>query len=739
MQYALAPLFHSATGRGFGKMLRSNVSEPAGRRLSHRRILAIAGSTWSVSIGLIFLTHYLDAPWWADILAFGGSSLLLLGLVIMTVRFARQREQAEAARAASDAQYRDLYEHAPIGYCELDAAGRIVRMNHVGLQMLGYSTDEMVGRPIFDFVLEAAEARRVFEAKIRGEIPSENVNERRMLRKDGSLLPALLSGRHLYDAAGKVVGMRTVMQDISKLRCAERALEQLEQKLGAIFDAIAEGVVVIDPEGIIIKANATFAQFSGRANKAELIGKRMLELLHPTSREYVTQQILPRLRAERALKTECQLTTDAGKPLDVEISLIKLNGEDDKPAELMAIVRDMTERRRIEQEMAKVQKLESIGVLAGGIAHDFNNLLTSILGHITLAKMSVSKSDDAFEDLCAAENACMRARDLTQQLLTFARGGAPAKTAASIANLIRETATFVARGSNVRCDVDLPADLWPVEVDSGQISQVIQNLVMNAQEAMPAGGTIEVAARNFVAPAEAYAPLQPGRRYVRISVHDHGAGIPENLLPRIFDPYFSTKENGRGLGLATAYSIVRQHDGHITAKSQPGMGTEFRVYLPASDKQPAQQGAPASENRSAKRARVLVVDDEESVRDVALSMLRRLGHQARGAGDSRQGLELYRKMREVGTPFDVVIMDLTMPGSMGGIEATRELHQLDPQVRVIVSSGYSDDAALSRPSEYGFVGVVRKPYRVEDLQRTLSAALYRDNGSANNTLAKPAA
>jgi signal transduction histidine kinase/CheY-like chemotaxis protein len=380
---------------------------------------------------------------------------------------------------------------------------------------------------------------------------------------------------------------------------------------------------------------------------------------------------------------------------------------------------DKEARRRMEQEALKAQKLESLGVLAGGIAHDFNNLLTGILGNISLAKISLRKDEKAFARLAEAEKASERARDLTQQLLTFSKGGAPVKKTASIAQLVKDSASFATHGSNVRCEFSLPPDLWPVSVDEGQISQVINNLIINADQAMPAGGIIRVTGANVTIGHGDMSPMNEGK-YVAISVIDQGVGIDEEHLRNIFDPYFTTKEKGSGLGLATVYSILKSHEGYVDVETKVGAGTVFIIYLPASDSVPeAEMKSDLNELPVTGKGRILIMDDDETIRDIASEIVNHLGYDAAVCADGAEAVELYGMARDSGQPFDAVIMDLTVPGGMGGREAMAKLLEIDPVTKGIVSSGYSNDPILARYREYGFCGVMAKPYKVDDFAEIL--------------------
>ncbi|MEO1369684.1 MAG: ATP-binding protein, partial [Acidobacteriota bacterium] len=371
-------------------------------------------------------------------------------------------------------------------------------------------------------------------------------------------------------------------------------------------------------------------------------------------------------------------------------------------AGLVFAFRDVSRKRMVEAELNRAQKLEAVGILAGGIAHDFNNLLTVLLGNVSLLQEGGRLDDEEIALLGDAETALMRARDLTHQLLTFSRGGAPVREAASISEVIHDSVSFVLAGSTVRGEVDLEPDLMVVEIDAGQISQVLNNLLINATQAMPGGGRVQVVGRNVT---DAPRPLTRGH-YVRIDIVDGGVGIPEELLPRVFDPYFSTKEEGRGLGLASAYSIIKNHDGLLTVDSEPGRGTTFHIFLPATV-----DGVVLANRRGHSNfrghGRVLVMDDDAVVRRTSGVMLERLGFEVAFAEDGQRALDLYGSGGAART-FDLVMMDLTVPGGMGGQEAMRRLLEIDPDVRAIVYSGYSNDPVLANYRDYGFIGQAKR-------------------------------
>ncbi|MBN2703456.1 MAG: response regulator [Pontiellaceae bacterium] len=388
----------------------------------------------------------------------------------------------------------------------------------------------------------------------------------------------------------------------------------------------------------------------------------------------------------------------------------------------------MEHQASLENELHKVAKLESLGLLAGGIAHDFNNLLTVVLGNITSAMLDEQVMEVAGECLQDAEQGAMRARDLTQQLLTFAKGGEPQKASEVLPEIVREAAEFVLRGSNVRCDYEFEAGLWPANVDGGQINQVIHNLVLNAKQAMLHGGIIRVKAHNEELADHAVNGL-PAGRYLQLVLADTGPGIPPEVLDHVFDPYFTTKADGNGLGMATVHSIIRRHQGHIAVHSEVGHGTIFRIWLPAADSDiEEQKSTPEKPKPKNLHGRVLVMDDEEGIRRLVLSLMRRIGLDAVGVTDGASAIRAYQDALDEGNPFSLTIMDLTIPGGMGGLEAIGELRRIDPNIRAIVSSGYSGDPVMANYKEFGFSGIVEKPYEVEVLMECV-ARLLSDSSS----------
>lgn len=390
---------------------------------------------------------------------------------------------------------------------------------------------------------------------------------------------------------------------------------------------------------------------------------------------------------------------------------------------VIAVLRDIHARKMGEKELAKGHKLESVGLLAGGIAHDFNNILVAILGNINLALLNTEPKAANYSLLQEAEKATLRAKDLTQQLLTFAKGGDPVKKLAMIREIIEDSANFVLRGSNVRCQVTSPKELWPVEIDQGQMSQVIQNIIINGNQAMPEGGIIKVNCENIDFERSKKEGLTP-HDYIKISIKDSGIGINPAQLDKIFDPYFSTKQQGSGLGLAVCHSIINKHDGIIQAYSEQGSGTTFTLYLPA-QKDKTLLPAPKLEElvTTKQQGRILIMDDEEMVRSICKSMLEHIGYQVVLAENGEQTIALYQESLSQTPAIDLIIMDLTIPGGMGGEEAVVKIHEIDPKAKVIVSSGYSNDPIMANFKEYGFAATIAKPFQLKEFQNVLHQLL----------------
>ncbi len=521
---------------------------------------------------------------------------------------------------------------------------------------------------------------------------------------------------------GRIVRME-IATDITERKLAETRLAEESERLLVTLQSIADGVITTDTEGNIVLLNPVAEKITGWT-QAEARQKPLAQIFQISSVGNLSGQSLSTAEIFSSLEegglTERAILRDRQQhEKTISSSVSAIRDENGDKVGVVLVVRDISEQLRTEQELAKIQKLESVGVLAGGIAHDFNNILAAILGNIDLTLRDVSLSDKSKQMLTRALNASFRARDLTQQLLTFAKGGEPIKESSSLAEVVTDSADFILRGDKVACRYHFPDDLWLVDIDRGQISQVVQNMIINAREAMPGGGIIEVAAANTTAKDADGLSLPGGDRFVKLTIRDSGCGIPKNILEKIFDPYFSTKQEGSGLGLAISHSIIKKHGGAIRVASTPGEGTLFSIFLPAAISAAASVESPKIE-AAGRRGRILVVDDEELVRSIVAAMLEELGHEVLLAEEGRQAIALYRQNLEQNTAIDLMIMDLTIPGGMGGQEALQQILAIDPQAKAIVSSGYSTDPVMANFADYGFVAAINKPYQLGDMEKVIN-------------------
>jgi len=505
-----------------------------------------------------------------------------------------------------------------------------------------------------------------------------------------------------------------------ELREAREAMEALLEKYTDLYDFAPVGYLTLDQQGVICEANLAGASLLGMARSA---------LMNRRFGHFVSSADLPNFDTflQKAFSSKvrqgCDVTlkVEGRPPLEVELETIAFESGQ---ACRMAVT-DITQRKRAEADRLILNKLESTGILAGGLAHDFNNLLTVILLNLELAQRLNLPDEKLACYLGDAMEACSAAGSLTAQLVTFAKGGAPVRKAMLLSGLIQESVQPALSGSNVRCEFSLAEDLWVAEVDAGQIGQVIRGIVLNAREAMPQGGMVLVRAENAVLSAQEQPSLAAGE-YVRISIADQGTGIAKDALPKVFDPYFSTKhrgdQKGMGLGLTICHAVVQKHGGAIAVKSEVGVGTTFDIYLPAARKVRAGEKAPAPAVVP-RRGRVLVMDDEKVVRKVLGLTLNGMGHEVELAEDGRAAIEAYKKANSLGRHFDVVILDLTVSGGMGGQEAIQELLKIDPDVKAIAISGYVDSPVILEPERHGFKGAVPKPFDVDTLQEILARVM----------------
>ncbi len=497
-------------------------------------------------------------------------------------------------------------------------------------------------------------------------------------------------------------------------------LSRLSDKLSTILSSLTEGIVAVDALGRVQLMNPAARALLG-IGQDEAVPESISDLID-FSPEHTESQA-PAASGLEAMLANVQATTGRLRSRQGELRLVSmqaapLQGANEAGSGMVLVLRDVALEREVADQRLRHQKLESLGLLAGGIAHDFNNILAGILANVSLASIESARGRPVDDLLEQAAQACLRAQGLTSQLLTFACGGAPLKRTLSVAKPVREAAELALRGSHCGLVLEVTNDAAPVDADEGQLVQAIGNLVMNAKQAMPGGGQLTISIDNAVVNRDQL-PLVPGT-YVRIRVSDQGSGIAPEHLPRIFDPYFTTKPTGSGLGLASVHSIVKQHGGCVTVSSTLGIGTEFCVYLPASESKPSRdESSPERESRG-RPQRVLVLDDDEGVRRVMKRALSMRGHDCLVVGHSSNAFEAVDAAQRDGVPFDAIFVDLTMPGDLAGTEVIARLVARKTGAKLIVMSGYSTDLVMANYREHGLSARLQKPFTVTDIENALS-------------------
>ncbi|MBM9536316.1 PAS domain-containing hybrid sensor histidine kinase/response regulator [Desulfobulbus alkaliphilus] len=648
-----------------------------------------------------------------------------------------ERKETEAALRQSEARYREIVNTAREGIWVLDGDWLTSFVNPYITELLGYEPAEIEGRPFDHFIWpeDTDDHAQLIQERQRG---LNGTYERRLRHKDGHIVWTIVSATARKDDLGRVVGSFAMLTDITARKMAEEELQQSEQKtreaqnfLQLVLDTIPVRIFWKDTNLRYLGCNRLFAEDAGCRSPQELIGRDDYSLgWHEQAESYRRDDAeIIRTGSSKVQYEEVQTTPD-GRKIWLSTTKVPLRNTDGRVLGVLGTYEEISRRKQADEEIVKIQNLESLSLFAGTLAHNFSNILMVILGNISFAKMLVAPDTAAYQRLVTAESASLQAKDLTRQFLTFAQGGAPEKKSISVTETIKNYGQIALSGAQSTCEYRIDADVWPIEADESQIGQALTNILINADQSMPKGGTISVQCQNVHINAQQDLPLEHGR-YVQISITDQGSGIAKEYLNKIFDPYFTTKKTGCGLGLASTYSIVKKHGGHIDVSSQPGSGTTFTLYLPASDVSTASAAPPLATTVNVLPSlsqqgtgKILIMDDHDMVGEILTNALQKYGYTVELTRDGEEALIKYAEAQQAEQPFDVVIMDLLVPGGMGGKEATQKILDLDPDAKVIVSSGYCHDPIRTDHKSYGFSAVITKPYRIEELLRQLQGLLH---------------
>ncbi|MGO9691402.1 MAG: PAS domain S-box protein [Syntrophobacteraceae bacterium] len=642
-----------------------------------------------------------------------GKILSLIG----TIQDITERKQAEEALRESEKKFRDLFNNTEIAMFRTRLDGsEILDVNQKFLDLVGMTREETLGKPSVLLWADPKDREKMFKMLIADGSVSNF--EFKMLNKRKGVRNCITSLR-LYREQGILDGS---IADITEQRQTEEALRKSMAKYRDLFENANDAIFIISSDLRYLDVNKKAVEVLGYT-KEELLAMKITDLI-PSDQIPQSMAEFKKLNERGSYENFVgKVRTREGQWLDVEVSSSAII-EDGKIIGSRDILRDITVRKKMEAELLRVQKMESLGTLAGGIAHDFNNLLQGVFGYISMAKLTYDMREKSLAMLTQAEKALQQSVNLTTQLLTFSKGGKPVIKPTNVRPLIENAAKFALSGSRSEYRIAADDALWQVAGDDGQIAQVIQNVVLNADQAMPEGGLVTIRAKNVRVISQSPDLALAKGRYVVIVIKDNGIGIPEEHYTKIFDPYFTTKQKGSGLGLASSYSIIWNHGGLIKVSSKVGKGSTFYIYLPASDTQAKVESLQPEVVAAPRRAaRILVMDDEEIIRSLSIDLLGALGHTVEVAEHGQEALEKYQNAMTAGRPFDIVILDLTVRGGMGGLETIKKLLQINPTVKAIVSSGYSDDSAISNYRKQGFQSFLNKPYNVENLQRTLDLLL----------------
>ncbi len=628
---------------------------------------------------------------------------------------------SDIALKQSEKKYRELVEKAHTIILKMDLNGRITYFNEYAESFFGFSEQELLGRNVVGTIVPETESSgRDLQEMIENltHNPSHyinNINEN--IRKNGERVWISWSNHELVEAGGESQGILSVGLDITERKRMEEALRASEQRFRSFVENANDVVFALTSSGTFSYVSPQWKESIGY-DLSDVIGKPFVPFVHPDD--------VPACYAFLAL-----VLSTGEKQRGVEYRVLHKNGtwlwytangsrinDSDGSVSFIGIGRDITEQKLAQNELMKTQKLESISILAAGIAHNFNNVLTGVIGYISFARKHLDDYGKAAPLLEAAEKSSFRAASLARQLLTFSKGGVPFRTLASAEKLVQESMSLFLSGSSIKGIVHNRAT-QTVNVDSQQINQAFNNIVLNSVHAMPHGGILTARIEDFRLDKDNIFLLKPGN-YVKIAFEDCGCGIVKDHLHKVFDPYFTTRANGTGLGLSTTQSIITKHNGHIDIVSDVNRGTTVTVLLPGNDDFPsADPGETVAIGNNPAGVSLLIMDDEEDIRDLVFRRMSELGYQVHTCGNGEEAVELYKNSWESGTLLPIAILDQLIPGGMGGDEAAKRILSIDPRARLIVSSGYSDDPIMTNYKNYGFCDTLSKPYNTDTLLQVI--------------------
>ena len=629
-----------------------------------------------------------------------------------------------------------LLQMVPDGMLMISKEGLISYVNKALERIVGFKSREMIGYPFHDprwnfkCIDEVSDSEEsVFQSVFQtGQDLKDKIC--RMGNEKGNQSIFFVNATLHHDEQGNISGVAAIIRDCTELNRVKAENQEIKTVYERLAQYADEAIFRIQADtGRMIYINDAAQEILGYSLADYLSNARVpIKVIHSEHLKNWIAAVDEKKGAKNVLRNiiiDC--TGSEGQTVMMEFTVIAVRNDAGDILYFECIGRDITVRRFMEAELAKAQKLESIGLLAGGIAHDFNNIMTAVFGSLALAKMEAIPGSSLHTRLVSAEEHCMRAKTLTRKLLTYSRGGSPQRKTASIANVIRDAVNLSLSGKNIDCRFELPDGLWSAQIDESQMHQVVHSLVTNAAEAMPQGGTIEIGAQNVNLTADQIQQLKAGH-YIKWFVRDRGVGISHEHMKKLFDPYFTTKQmgsvKGMGLGLAICYSIVKSHEGMMMVDSTPGSGTTFTVYIPASNGEKDEKRPTAAKDAEvAPRQNVLLVDDEQILLDVTGSMLQHIGYNVVTAKNHGDAMEYYQRAKEEGNPFALIIMDLTMRGDEGGEIAIGRWKNAHPEVKAVISSGYMNDPVIEEYWKYGFVGAMIKPYSLMELKSSLEKIL----------------